>query len=1039
VNVLRKGLSTLYCLLLLAAISLFSPTLSHAKALQGDSALLEPIGTTPVAAAQEKILYTYTIRPGDTLWDISKWVLKNPFLWPELLKYNYVSNPDLIFPGDKLTVPSIEVLERVKEAKDVDEIEAIRQETESNARKVEMESPVPLGKPAPLNQTPGNVAALLATTVTAQETVRVPLAEPEGRTIPASDLKISGRKSINFNYREYRGGVSPYYFTSGYTRQESLNLTLSGQIEKTIKVDGQFYQSDQDLENKYSLKLATKEMELFLGDFAAALPDTEFEVRDRAISGGRFTADFKTLGGTVLAGAAKGIAQYERFYGNHTQGPYYLKQSPVVFGSEQVELNKQPLVRGTDYTFDYTTGQINFLHRVIDDVTLVEVIYESRQTVFPRTVYAARLWDKPLSWLRLAGSVVHEEDPASAGIITLPSGDTLTPINQWNYGSDIKADVPGYGTVFGEWALSRYQADRLIGEAIMGQAFKGETSGSLGPVGLKSYFRRTMPDFRMVGGQEQGTDLLNYGGGLDLKTGGPFTLDGAYDLKDQLLAGVRQDSEQASGKAGVRPYSWSMLGYQYFQLKESNDAPYPQHLDYLTRRHTGLAEIKQEFWDAGLRAEEELRDGKMADRSTATTKTLGFSLGSKNVKWMSANASTDYQIVNAEGTSTTAAGVYHVTKAQVTGSLTPSDRYSLTADNRWVWDEQYGCTRTLDTKVQAKPVDQVRADGKYTWETLQTLVGSANQPVYTQTTGGQVEYLPLPPLSLRVSPSFRWTILADTGTTLNLNRTDLANVKWAMSTVISQDVEIKRDLYWLADTTDPNLRIQTEQENRKGTYAWHMAFSNALAGEASAAYEQYYKNNYNLTQNDYDHLYGRNRTFGLGLRSSLQEKVRLEGNYTLNLRDQDGTSPQPITRTAYPISTIGQTTAQYDLLNSYGSLHSRDDTTQAKLTYQWTEIFSTWVEGTYDRNEDLSGQAPVIYTAAPGCGTTLRWKKFRAEAGVKWASSWGGAETRQEAYTITASYNPVDLISLSLRGQHSKTSSPDAETNEANLNCSVQF
>jgi hypothetical protein len=867
----------------------------------------------------------------------------------------------------------------------------------------------------------------------------MPLAEPEGNSLPTSDLKITGRKSINFNYRDYRGGVSPYYFSSGYTRQESLSLTLAGQIEKTIKVEGQFYQSDQDLENKYSLKLSTKNMELFLGDFSAALPETEFLLRDRSISGGRFTADFKEVGGTVLAGAAKGIAQYERFYGNHTQGPYYLKQAPVVFGSEQIMLNKQPLARGTDYVMDYTVGQISFLHRVVDDVTLVEIVYESRQTVFPRSVYAARVWEKPLSWLKVAESVVREEDPLSAGVVTLPSGDTLTPLGQWNYGTDLAADLPGFGKFTGEWAGSRYQANRLTGEELDGQAVKTETHGSLGPVGLKGYYRRTTPDFRMVGGQDQGSDLLNYGGGLDLKTGGPYTLNGTYDLKDQLLAGVRQDSEQASGKASVRPFSWSTLGYQYFQLKESNDAAYPQHSDYLTRRHTGLAEIKQEFWDAGLRAEEELRDGQLADRSTATTKTLGFSLGSKNVKWMSANASTDYQIVNAEGTTASAGGVYHVTKAQVTGSLTPSERYSLTADNRWVWDEQYGCTRTLDTKLQAKPVDQVRADGKYTWETLQSLIGSTNEPVYTQTAGGQVEYLPLPPLSLRVSPSFRWTTLADKGTTLNLNRTDLANAKWAVSSAVSQEVEIKRDLYWLADTTDPDLRIQTEQENRKGSYAWHMAFSNALAGEATTAYEQFYKNNYNLTANDYDHLYGRHRTFGLGLRSSLQEKVRLEGNYTLDLRDQDGSSPEAITRTAYSISTIGQTTAQYDLLNSYGSMHAREDTGTAKLTYQWTKVFSTWAEGTYDRNEDLTGQAPVIYTLAPGCGATLRWQRFRAEAGAKLANSWGGAQTRQEAYTVTASYNPIEIISLSLRGQHSITTSPDAQTNEANLNCSVQF
>ena len=110
-------------ILIIVSTLLLAADAVSAASLPGDESLLEPMGTTQVAEAQEKILYTYTIRPGDTLWDISKWVLQNPFLWPELLKYNYISNPNLIFPGDRLTVPSMDVLERVKAAKDVSEMQ----------------------------------------------------------------------------------------------------------------------------------------------------------------------------------------------------------------------------------------------------------------------------------------------------------------------------------------------------------------------------------------------------------------------------------------------------------------------------------------------------------------------------------------------------------------------------------------------------------------------------------------------------------------------------------------------------------------------------------------------------------------------------------------------------------------------------------------------------------------------------------------------------------------------------------------------------
>jgi len=48
----------------------------------------------------------YNVRQGDTLWAIAGRYLDNPRLWPQIWKENpFVADPNLIFPGDPLTIP----------------------------------------------------------------------------------------------------------------------------------------------------------------------------------------------------------------------------------------------------------------------------------------------------------------------------------------------------------------------------------------------------------------------------------------------------------------------------------------------------------------------------------------------------------------------------------------------------------------------------------------------------------------------------------------------------------------------------------------------------------------------------------------------------------------------------------------------------------------------------------------------------------------------------------------------------------------------
>ncbi|RPJ11988.1 MAG: LysM peptidoglycan-binding domain-containing protein [Deltaproteobacteria bacterium] len=80
----------------------------------------------------------YTIKKGDTLWDISSRFLKNPYLWPKLWQRNpYITNPHWIYPGRSVRLNPLEEPRREEPKKVAMEEKPKEMAKEAEVKKVE--------------------------------------------------------------------------------------------------------------------------------------------------------------------------------------------------------------------------------------------------------------------------------------------------------------------------------------------------------------------------------------------------------------------------------------------------------------------------------------------------------------------------------------------------------------------------------------------------------------------------------------------------------------------------------------------------------------------------------------------------------------------------------------------------------------------------------------------------------------------------------------------------------------------------------------
>lgn len=179
----------------------------------------------------------YTVVERDTLWDISRRFMKNPFKWPFIWKLNpYIKNPDLIYPGNvvRITPDGIEVIGGKEPA--VEKLPVVSLEEEKAPGKTVVLEPEPEDAVAPKEA--------VAAPAGAPDVKRLEKGAPEGRKDVAFAVRRKGfvtDKDLRESAVIVGSKVDKMYLSGGdgvYLKFKDRGDASAGRLYSIYVVDG---------------------------------------------------------------------------------------------------------------------------------------------------------------------------------------------------------------------------------------------------------------------------------------------------------------------------------------------------------------------------------------------------------------------------------------------------------------------------------------------------------------------------------------------------------------------------------------------------------------------------------------------------------------------------------------------------------------------------------------------------------------------------------------------------------------------------------
>lgn len=201
-----------------------------------------------------------------------------------------------------------------------------------------------------------------------------------------SEVRLQGSHNLGFHMEQVNGSRDAYDSSQylgrralggGYT---STDLAVRGKLFGVLNFETHYsdYMYGSPYDNRLSLDYVTRDYKVNAGDIQAGLTGNSLIGFSKSLKGIQVTANVaRNLRFTSLVSKSKAQTRTITLNGANRSGPYYVFAGQIVDGSERVRVNNRELVKGTDYTLDPYTGELNFLNGlIVHELDTIAVTFE---------------------------------------------------------------------------------------------------------------------------------------------------------------------------------------------------------------------------------------------------------------------------------------------------------------------------------------------------------------------------------------------------------------------------------------------------------------------------------------------------------------------------------------------------------------------------------------------------------------------------------------------------------------------------------------